>query len=77
MNPLMGGGGTGLQMGAQQLKFQGFWHNYRSVTFLVFNTATDTLQFQLSCHTAYKTQLVMSDMRERTLPSYIPLLLRR
>ena len=40
MNPLMGGGGIGLQMGAQQLKFQGFWYNYRSVTFLVFNTAT-------------------------------------
>jgi len=35
----MGGGGIGLQMGAQQVKFQGFWYNCISVTFLVFNTA--------------------------------------
>jgi len=40
MNPLMGGGGIGLQMGAQQVKFQGFWYHYISVTFLVFSTAT-------------------------------------
>jgi len=40
MNPLMGRRGIGLQMGAQQVKFQGFWYNYVSVTFFVFSTAT-------------------------------------